>query len=75
MKSWMTGKLAEYVVIVGVLLCTMPNALAVVRPPPVSPYDDGVAAAPEPAQLLLITGGLLLVSGYAAFRIRKNKAK
>ena len=47
---------------------------AVVRPPPVSP-DDGIPAAPEPYQLAMLTGGLIMVGGYIGWRFSSRKKK
>jgi len=54
-------------------LISMQTALAVVRPPPVSPYDDDVAATPEPQVLIMLAGGLGLAGVYVIYRVRKTK--
>lgn len=75
MKRRCAGELAEVVVALGILLCTMPSAWAVVRPQPAVPYDEGAAATPEPYVFAMLAGGLGMVGGYISYRIRKNKAQ
>ena len=61
---------------VAFLLWSATAAHAVVRPPPASPFDDDgrIPAAPEPAEVLMLSSGLALVGGfvtYHAFRRRR----
>jgi hypothetical protein len=37
--------------------------------------DGGLPAAPEPAEVLMLAGGLTLVGGYIAWRRRQNRVK
>ena len=56
-------------------LGTMSAARAVVRPPPASPYDGdgGTPAAPEPAQILMLSGGLALVGGFISYHMIRRR--
>jgi hypothetical protein len=72
MRSYRVGDWTRALWVAGALLISLPNALAVVRPPPVSPYDDDVAAVPEPQILLMLASGLGLAGVYVIYRIRKN---
>jgi hypothetical protein len=59
----------------AVFLWSVSAALAVVRPPPASPYDDDARppAAPEPAQILMLSSGLALVGGFVAFHAVRRR--
>jgi len=50
-------------------------ASAVVHPPPASPYDGdtGTPAAPEPAQILMLSGGLALVGGFISYHMIRRR--
>lgn len=67
------GMLGAAVVIF--FLWTTSSVLAEIRPPPASPYDDDARtpAAPEPAQILMLSGGLALVGGFIAFRMGRRR--
>jgi hypothetical protein len=74
MKKQMRSSGLPYIAVLACCLWTT-SAFAVDRPPPASPYDGGVPAAPEPYPIAMLAGGLGLVGGYVVYRIRKNKAQ
>ena len=73
MKSWTVRKRAG-VMVAGLLLAELQTVWAQ-RPPPVSPFDGGSPAAPEPKLIAMLAIGLALVAGYVIYRVRKNKTK
>ena len=66
---------ARYAAIVVCFLWTIGLAEAVVRPPLASPNDDDgrPVAAPEPAQILMLSGGLALVSGFISYQMIRRR--
>ena len=56
-------------------LWTTSSVLAEIRPPPASPYGDDARApaAPEPAQFLMLSGGLALVGSCIAYHMGRRR--
>ena len=60
---------------VAFLVWSATAAQAVVRPPPVSPFDDDgrIPAAPEPAEILMLASGLALVGGFVTYHMFRRR--